>query len=166
MAIDDSSGFGLSSASRGVPRRLAALLVGGIFAVAVAVAAAEPAPVGVPRSKRAEGARVYFISPKAGESLRSPVVVRFGLAQMGVAPAGVEKPDTGHHHLIVDSELPPAGLPIPKTDHFQHFGNGQTETTLELAPGKHTLQLLVGDHNHVPHDPPVVSERITIEILK
>lgn len=133
---------------------------------APAQAAAQPAPVGLSRSKRPEAARVYFITPKEGQALRSPIVVRFGLSQLGVAPAGVEKPDTGHHHLLIDSELPPFGLPIPKSDRALHFGNGQTETTLELPPGKHTLQLLVGDHNHVPHDPPIVSERITIEIVK
>jgi hypothetical protein len=125
--------------------------------------AAEPA---IPRSARPEKARVYFITPRDGEKTKSPVVVRFGLEQMGVAPAGVDKPDTGHHHLIIDAELPPLGLPVPKSDHYLHFGGGQTEASLPLGPGKHTLQLLIGDHNHVPHDPPVVSERITIEVVK
>jgi hypothetical protein len=127
--------------------------------------AADPAPA-LPRTHRPAKARVYFITPKNGEKLKSPVVVRFGLEQMGVAPAGVDKPDTGHHHLIVDAELPPPSLPVPKSDHYLHFGGGQTETSLELAPGKHTLQLLLADQNHVPHDPPVVSERITIEVVK
>ena len=129
---------------------------------AVAVFAAEPS---IPRSPRPEQARVYFITPKTGEKLNSPVVVRFGLEQMGVAPAGVAQANTGHHHLIVDSELPPAALPVPISDKFLHFGGGQTEIRLELSPGKHTLQLLLGDHSHVPHDPPVVSEQITIEIV-
>ena len=167
-----------SARSRSRFRRPASVALG-LLAAAVATTpvaeparAAEPAaapsvaPTGLPRTPRPEAARVYFITPEDGKRLRSPIVVRFGLSQMGVAPAGVASPDTGHHHLIVDAELPPAGLPIPKTEHFLHFGSGQTETTLELAPGKHTLQLLVGDHNHVPHDPPVVSERITIEIAK
>lgn len=140
--------FGLSTALLGLAR--------------VAVAA-DPA---LPRAHRPEKAKVYFITPKNGEKLKSPVVVRFGLEQMGVAPAGVDKPDTGHHHLIVDADLPPASLPVPKSDHYLHFGGGQTETSLELAPGKHTLQLLLADQNHVPHDPPVVSERITIEVVK
>ncbi len=131
--------------------------------LAADVLAAEPA---IPRSPRPEKARVYFITPRDGEKTKSPVVVRFGLEQMGVAPAGVDKPDTGHHHLIIDAELPPPGLPVPKSDHYLHFGGGQTEASLLLAPGKHTLQLLLGDHNHVPHDPPVVSERITIEVVK
>jgi hypothetical protein len=131
--------------------------------VAGASIAAEPS---IPRSPRPENARVYFITPKSGEKLKSPVVVRFGLDGMGVAPAGVAHADTGHHHLIIDAVLPPPGLPVPKSDHYLHFGGGQTEISLELAPGKHTLQLLLGDHNHVPHDPPVASEQITIEIVK
>jgi hypothetical protein len=130
---------------------------------AAVAGAADPA---IPRTPRPEAARVYFISPKAGEKLKSPIVVRFGLEQMGIAPAGVAHAHTGHHHLIVDAELPPAALPVPKSEHYLHFGGGQTEIRLELAPGPHTLQLMLGDHNHVPHDPPVVSERITIEIVK
>ena len=144
-------------------RPLVVVLYSAVLCVAaVAVYAAEPS---IPRSPRPETARVYFITPKPGEKLKSPVVVRFGLEQMGVAPAGVAQANTGHHHLIVDSELPPAALPVPKSDKFLHFGGGQTEISLELSPGKHTLQLLLGDHNHVPHDPPVVSAQITIEIV-
>ena len=119
---------------------------------------------GIPRSERPEEARIYFISPSAGETASSPVVVRFGLSGMGVAPAGIDKKHTGHHHLVVDAELPPANLPIPKSERYRHFGGGQTEVTLDLAPGEHTLQLMLGDHLHVPHDPPVVSERITITV--
>ena len=112
------------------------------------------------------GAEVYFISPKDGETVSSPVTVRFGLKGMGVAPAGTVKETTGHHHLLVDWDQPPApGQPIPSDAHHRHFGNGQTETTLELPPGRHTLQLLMGDANHVPHQPPVLSERVTIEVL-
>lgn len=118
----------------------------------------------IPRSPSPDGARVYFITPKDGQTLKSPVTVRFGLSGMGVAPAGVTAPATGHHHLIIDSPVPPIGLPVPSDDRHRHFGHGQTEVTLELAPGSHTLQLLLGDHLHVPHDPPVVSERITIEV--
>jgi hypothetical protein len=83
---------------------------------------------------------------------------------MGVAPAGTHAPNTGHHHLIVDSELPPLDQPVPKDERHIHFGGGQTEVTLDLPPGEHTLQLLMGDHLHVPHNPPVVSERITITV--
>lgn len=157
------------SASRGTADLVRALVAGAALASLALVAplgaavAAEPA---IPRSPRPEHAKVYFISPENGATVASPVVVRFGLREMGVAPAGVAQPQTGHHHLIVDAEVPPTGLPIPKNDHYLHFGGGQTEVSLVLAPGKHTLQLLLGDHNHVPHDPPVVSERITIEVEK
>ena len=110
-------------------------------------------------------ALVYIISPTDGEVVSSPVTVRFGLKGMGVAPAGVDRPNTGHHHLLVDVvELPAPGSPIPADDRHIHFGGGQTETTLELEPGEHTLQLIMGNQNHVPHDPPVVSERITITV--
>ncbi|MEM9173860.1 MAG: DUF4399 domain-containing protein [Myxococcota bacterium] len=119
---------------------------------------------GLPRSDRPEDARVYFITPTDGAKTSSPVVVRFGLGGMGVAPAGTEKKNTGHHHLVVDAELPPANLPIPKSDNYRHFGGGQTEVSLELTPGTHTLQLILGDHLHIPHDPPVVSEKITITV--
>jgi hypothetical protein len=92
------------------------------------------------------------------------VTVQFGLKGMGVAPAGTQAPGTGHHHLIIDSELPPVDQPVPKDARHIHFGGGQTEVTLELTPGTHTLQLLLGDHLHVPHNPPVTSERITITV--
>lgn len=137
-------------------------IVTALFALLVAPVAG--AADGMPRSDRPEDARVYFITPSDGDETTSPVVVRFGLGGMGVAPAGVDKEDTGHHHLVIDAELPPSNLPIPKDEHYRHFGNGQTETSLDLAPGKHTLQLVLGDHLHIPHDPPVVSERITITV--
>lgn len=110
-------------------------------------------------------ARVYFISPSDGERVGNPVTVRFGLVGMGVAPAGIEKENTGHHHLLIDvAELPPLDEPIPADDQHRHFGGGQTEIVVELPPGERTLQLVLGDHNHVPHDPPIVSERITITV--
>lgn len=118
----------------------------------------------LPRSGRPADARLYLISPEDGATARSPVVVRFGLAGMGVAPAGVEKAGTGHHHLVIDAELPPVDLPIPKSDHYRHFGAGQTEVALDLASGPHTLQLVLADHLHIPHDPPAISERITITV--
>lgn len=133
-------------------------LAAAVTAVSLASAAASertPAPA---------GAMVYIIEPADGAMVSSPVVVRFGMKGMGVAPAGVEKEKTGHHHLIVDADLPPLDEPIPSDDNYRHFGGGQTETSVELAPGKHTLQLLVGDHNHVPHEPPVQSEVITITV--
>jgi hypothetical protein len=118
----------------------------------------------LPRTPAPEGASVYIISPRDGEVVASPVTVRFGLKGMGVAPAGVEAQGTGHHHLLIDAEVPNSGLPIPADDNHRHFGKGQTEATIELAPGRHTLQLLLGDHLHIPHAPPVVSERITITV--
>lgn len=113
----------------------------------------------------APGAEVYFISPLDGQTVHNPVTVRFGLRGMGVAPAGVAQANTGHHHLLIDvAELPAPGQPVPADEQHRHFGGGQTETTLELSPGVHTLQLLLADQAHVPHQPPVVSQRITIQV--
>jgi hypothetical protein len=118
----------------------------------------------IERTPAPEGARVYLISPEDGATVSSPVTVRFGLVGMGVAPAGVMNPKTGHHHLIIDAPTPPADVPIPNDEHHLHFGGGQTEVTIDLAPGKHTLQLVLGDYEHVQHEPPIVSERITIDV--
>jgi len=110
-------------------------------------------------------ARVYIISPTDGQTVINPVLVRFGLSGMGVAPAGVDKPNTGHHHLLIDvDELPSLERPIPSDAKHRHFGGGQTETRLELEPGKHTLQLLLADKNHIPHKPTLLSKKITIEV--
>lgn len=110
---------------------------------------------------------VYFIEPADGAVVENPVRVVFGLRGMGVAPAGIEYENTGHHHVLIDvDELPPPGQPIPADDQHVHFGGGQTEATLELEPGTHTLQLLVGDHLHRPSDPPLASERITITVTE
>lgn len=118
----------------------------------------------LPRTAAPDKARVYFIAPANGQVVKGPVTVRFGLQNMGVAPAGTAGEGVGHHHLIIDSPLPALDQPLPKDEKHLHFGKGQTETVLELAPGKHTLQLVVGDANHIPHDPPVVSEQITITV--
>lgn len=141
---------------------------GGLFFfaghLAPEIAQAEEA-VAIPRTAAPEGVRLYFVSPADGATVTSPVTVNFGLSGMGVAPAGVDHPKTGHHHLLIDTELPSDSVPIPNDETHRHFGGGQTETTIELAPGKHSLQLLLGDMRHIPHDPPVVSEpiRITVE---
>ena len=112
-----------------------------------------------------EDAFAYIIWPQNGEVIPGgDFVVLFGLHGMGTAPAGVDKPQTGHHHLLIDTDLPPLDQPIPATDQFVHFGRGQTEYHLILPKGQHTLQLLLGDANHVPHTPPVMSERITITV--
>jgi len=111
------------------------------------------------------GAQEYFISPKNGDTVTSPFVVRFGLKGMGVAPAGVAQANTGHHHLLIDVEtLPDLTKPLPATENIRHFGGGQTEVDLTLAPGKHTLQLVLGDATHTPHTKPVLSEKITITV--
>jgi hypothetical protein len=120
---------------------------------------------GLPRNTSPPNAEVYIIAPADGAKLKSPVTVRFGLRGMGVAPAGINMVGTGHHHLLIDVEtLPALDKPLPKDDQHLHFGAGQTEASVELAPGEHTLQLVLGDQLHIPHQPPVVSEKITITI--
>ena len=117
------------------------------------------------RTASPPGAEVYIISPKDGATVHNPVVVQFGLKGMGIAPAGVKFENTGHHHLLIDTDAPAdLSAPLPATDKIVHFGKGQTETTLTLTPGKHTLQLLFGDQNHIPHNPPVISRKITITV--
>jgi hypothetical protein len=107
---------------------------------------------------------LYIGWPNNGETVKSPFKVWFGLRNMGVAPAGVTKANTGHHHLLIDTDLPPMDEPIPNNAQHLHFGGGQTETVLDLPPGKHTLQLLLGDANHIPFNPPVVSKKITVSV--
>ncbi len=110
-------------------------------------------------------ASAYIISPVDGATVSSPVKVTFGLSGMGVAPAGTVKKNTGHHHILIDTDtLPDLTQPLPATDKIKHFGGGQTETVLELAPGTHTLQLVLGNHAHIPHSTPVMSEKITITV--
>ena len=116
------------------------------------------------RSPAPDNAEVYFVSPGNGEAVSSPVTVVFGLKGMGVAPAGVDKENTGHHHLIINAPLPDPSLPIPADDNHKHFGKGQTQTTIDLPPGKHTLQLLLGNFIHVPHADPVASDVIEITV--
>jgi hypothetical protein len=133
--------------------RFSAALAGAILLAGTAMAR-EPAPA---------GAEVYVVSPKDGAKVKGPVTVVFGLKGMGVAPAGIKMENTGHHHLLIDSD-PPTDLsqPLPANEKSVHFGKGQTETTLTLPPGRHTLQLVLGDSLHVPHEPAVISKKITI----
>ncbi len=112
----------------------------------------------------APGAALYFVNLKNGDSVASPVLIQFGLRGMGVAPAGIEKAGTGHHHLLIDVPELDVNAPIAVSDQLRHFGLGQTEVTLEMKPGQRTLQLLMGDQNHIPHHPVVMSERITITV--
>ncbi|HLA72810.1 MAG TPA: DUF4399 domain-containing protein [Steroidobacteraceae bacterium] len=138
---------------------LVTLLCGAAVALAsVTAMAREPSPA---------GAEVYIVSPKDGAKVASPVTVVFGLKGMGVAPAGIKFDNTGHHHLIIDGDAPAdLSQPIPANEKSVHFGKGQTETSLTLAPGKHTLLLVLGDSLHVPHDPAVISKKITVTVEK
>ena len=119
----------------------------------------------IPQSPAPEDARVYFISPSDQASLVSPILIRFGLSNMGIAPAGSNIKNNGHHHLIIDlEELPPLDQSLPASANVRHFGLGQTEAYIDLPPGEHTLQLVLGDWLHVPHEQPVLSEKITIYV--
>ncbi|HXA91734.1 MAG TPA: DUF4399 domain-containing protein [Steroidobacteraceae bacterium] len=139
-----------------------------IFAIAALGLIAVAAAWAQDRTPSAPGAEVYIIAPHSGQTVKSPVTVRFGLKGMGIAPAGVKFDNTGHHHLFIDTDLPTdMSKPLPTTDKILHFGKGQTEVTLDkdkLPPGKHTLQLVFGDLNHVPLNPPLVSKKITITV--
>ena len=129
---------------------LAALIPG------LAIAGDSPAP---------DGAKVYFIWPRDGATIKGGKFwIRFGLRNMGVAPAGTDKKYTGHHHLIIDGQLPAFDEEIPADNHHVHYGKGYSEGRVALTPGKHTLQLLFADHNHIPHNPPVFSEQITVYV--
>lgn len=135
-------------------------------APAAAPEAAEPAPApaAMPRSPAPAGAKVMIISPADGATVTSPLTVQFSIEGMTLAPAGVNDAGTGHHHLLVDADIPALDQPIPKDARHIHFGQAQSEGQVELTPGQHTLQLLLADGNHVPHDPPVASEIITITV--
>jgi hypothetical protein len=131
---------------------LAALSITGI------TLAREPSPAGT---------EVYIVSPKDGAKVKSPVTVVFGLKGMGIAPAGIKFDNTGHHHLLVDADVPAdLSQPLAANEHSLHFGKGQTETSLTLPPGKHTLQLVLADSTHTPHDPAVISKKISITVEK
>jgi hypothetical protein len=145
---------------------LASLAFGTLAVAQTPVPATQASNVNaLPRTPAPAGAKVYIISPKDGASIKGPVTVVFGLTGMGVAPAGVQMENTGHHHLLIDANLPAdTGVPLPATDNIKHFGKGQTETTLTLPPGKHTLQLVLGDHLHIPLFPVVASQKVTITV--
>lgn len=127
-------------------------------------AAEETAPAVMPRSASAEGASVFFITPADGDTVTSPILVEFGIDGMAVVPAGDNTPHSGHHHLLIDTGLPDLGMPIPADAQHVHFGDGSTSTEITLEPGEHTLQMLLGDHLHIPHDPPLASGVITITV--
>ncbi|PZO55522.1 MAG: rod shape-determining protein RodA [Phormidesmis priestleyi] len=124
-----------------------------------------PASAAITLLPAPETARVYIISPADQQTVPETFAVKFGLVGMGIAPAGIDKAGTGHHHLLIDvDELPDLKEPLAATANIKHFGGGQTETTLSLPPGEHTLQLLLGNYTHVPHDHPVLSEKIAITV--
>jgi hypothetical protein len=116
------------------------------------------------RTPAPAGAKVFIIAPADGATVSSPVTVKFGAENVEIAPAGTDKPNTGHHHLLIDTAVTDFNSAIPKDDHHVHYGKGQTEATIALTPGKHTLQLLLGDKNHIPHDPPVESKVVTVTV--
>ena len=134
--------------------------------ILAALLAITPFALAQERTPSPAGAEEYIISPKEGDKVHSPVRVQFGLKGMGIAPAGIKFDNTGHHHLLIDTDAPAdLSAPLPATDKIVHFGKGQTEAQVTLTPGKHTLQLLLGDQNHIPHDPAVLSQKITITVL-
>jgi hypothetical protein len=142
----------------------AILLLSSLVCCAAYAADTAP-PAATPSAAAPAGASVYFITPKDGETVTGDVMVRFGLKGMGVAPAGIQMPNTCHHHLLVDADdVPAADKPLGKDDHHMHFGNGQTETTLKLAAGTHTLQLVCADYLHVPFKPSIASPKITVTV--
>ena len=138
--------------------RLFLLAIALFSTIAVAQAGETPAPA---------DAKVYFINLKDGDTVTSPVTIHFGLSGMGIAPAGTQVPNTGQHHLFIDAaplEGDALNEAIPMDEHHMHFGKGQTEAVVTLPKGSHTLQLVLGDWSHIPHNPPVMSERITVNV--
>ena len=136
------------------------------IAAALALAGAGLTAQAQDRTPSPAGAKVYIVSPKNGETVTSPVTVKFGVKGMAVVPAGTKQDNSGHHHLLIDTDVPSdLSLPLPSVpDKVVHFGKGQTETTLTLPPGKHTLQLVFADANHIPHNPAVISKKITVTV--
>ena len=127
-------------------------------------ASSESAPPGMQRSPAPPGATVFIIAPSDGATVSSPVSVKFGISGINVAPAGQHAPNSGHHHLLIDTELQDPEAPVPADPQHVHYGKGQTEASIELEPGQHTLQLVLGDGNHVPHQPPILSKVVTITV--
>lgn len=143
---------------------ISALLAAGLLALTVGPGSPLSGTALAGESKAPKDAHLYIGWPNNGERVRRKFRIWFGLRNMGVSPAGIERPNTGHHHLIIDRPLPPMGEEIPNDKNHLHFGAGQTEAIIELPPGKHTLQLLFADHKHVPHNPPVISRKITVHV--
>lgn len=131
---------------------------------AVEHAATVPASAAIQRTPAPAGARVFFVSPGDGDTVHSPLRLEFGAENVSIVPAGSDQPGSGHHHLIIDAPLPALDRPVPSDEHYIHFGNGASGAEITLTPGRHELQLLLADHRHVPHSPPVASEKIVINV--
>jgi hypothetical protein len=140
------------------------VLCGALSACGKQEQAPPAAAVTAERQAAATDAGVFFVTPEDGATVTSPFGLEFGATGMAIVPAGTDQAFSGHHHLLIDVGLPDEGLPIPKDANHVHFGDGGFVTEISLEPGQHTLQLILGDHRHIPHDPPVVSERITITV--
>jgi hypothetical protein len=121
-------------------------------------------PQKIARTASTAGASVFFITPADGATVANPISIEFGIAGMDVVKAGNNQPNSGHHHLLIDTDLPDLGLPIPADEHHVHFGDGSVSTRISLPPGEHKLQMLLGDHLHIPHNPPLTSAQITITV--
>ena len=135
-------------------------LLTALMIVSFAAAAADVPPAAPPAK-----AEVYIVEPLDGATVPTTFTVKFGVKGMTIAPAGTDAPNSGHHHLLIDvADLPDMKQPLPANEHVVHFGKGQTETQVTLPPGKHTLQLVFANYLHIPHDPPVVSQRITVTV--
>jgi hypothetical protein len=139
------------------------VLIAGVTACGLAQAQERPKVGPTPSPS---GAEVYFAELKDGATIPPKSVIRFGLKEMGVAPAGADRPNSGHHHLLIDTELPPLDQPVPNDFNHLHFGNGQTEAQVTLKTGSHTLQLLFADKDHIPHNPPVMSALIHVTVAE
>ena len=141
------------------------LLLGGAVSGCGDQDPAQPAPaVTVARQAASTDASVFFVAPADGATVTSPFTLEFGATGMAIVPAGTDQEFSGHHHLLIDVDLPATELPIPKDANHVHFGDGSFTTEISLDPGQHTLQLMLGDYRHIPHDPPVISEKITITV--
>lgn len=156
LAACGDSGTSTSEADKGAPEPMAEA------ASETAPPAADTAASG--RTPSPEGARVFFILPKDGDIVRSPVPIQFGVEGMTVVPAGTDAPNSGHHHLLIDTAIEDYNAPIPADENHKHYGDGRTETAVGLPPGRHKLQAVFADKNHIPFDPPVESEVITITV--
>ncbi len=139
---------------------------GAAMAILASLLLTAPSAARAQQQAMPEDARVHILWPEDGQAIRGAFWVRMGLSGAGIAPAGVAKAGTGHHHILVDAPLPPLDQPVPNDRNHLHFGLGQTEARLDLPPGRHTLQLLLADENHLPHQPPLYSKQITVTVTR